>query len=78
MLTWRGVTPTHTTADIRLRGMAIARLHARPDRWSIELLDGCIEGSSGSLGQARRAALEGMAQLLPDLDLALQAALRGT
>jgi hypothetical protein len=77
VITWRDVTANHCTADVRLRGMAVARLHARPERWSIELLDGCIDGPSGSLGQSRRAALQAMAQLLPELDLALQAALRG-
>jgi hypothetical protein len=78
MIAWRNITAIHATADIRICGCAVARLHARPDRWTVELLDGTVNGAAGSLGHAKRAALEELAKLLPDIELAIQAALRST
>lgn len=78
MIAWRNVTAIHATADIRICGCAFARLHARPDRWSVELLDGTVNGAAGSVGHAKRAALEGLAKLLPDVEHAVEVALRST
>ncbi len=75
MILWRDVSPNHAAANVRVRGFAIARLHAKPNSWQVELMDGSITGPASSLGHAKRAALKALSGLLPDVELAVQAAL---
>lgn len=78
MITWRDVTPTHAAADVCYRAMPIARLHAYPTRWQVEFLGGTLDGPANSIGHAKRAALQGLAAALPELDMQVQTALRST
>ena len=78
MITWRGVTPEHATADVCSRATAVARLHAYPTRWQVEFLGGTLDGPANSTGHAKRAALQALAAALPELDMQLQTALRST
>lgn len=66
MITWRSV-PGGATADVIVRGRTIARLHARRDAWRVEMLAGDLVGPAGSLGAAKRCALDTMAELLGEL-----------
>lgn len=74
MITWRSA-PGGATADVRLRGLCLARLHARKNAWRVQLLDGEIAGPAGSLGHAKRAALDAIAEALPELEIAVRTAL---
>lgn len=78
MITWRDVTATHATADVCYRATPIARLHARPTRWQLEFVGGTLEGPANSLGHAKRAALQALAEALGALDMDMQMALRST
>jgi hypothetical protein len=78
MIIWRTITGGHDVADVSFRATPIVRLHAYPTRWEIELVGGRIDGPANSIGHAKRAALEALAKLLADLDLAVQTALRST
>lgn len=78
MITWRDVTADHVTADVSYRATPIARLHARPTRWQLEFVGGSLEGPANSIGHAKRAALQALAEALPDLEMQVQQALRST
>lgn len=78
MITWRDVTADHVTADVCYRATPMARLHARPTRWQLEFVGGSLEGPANSIGQAKRAALQALAEALPELDMQVQTALRST
>ena len=77
VIAWHS-TATGYTASVRIGAVTIARLHAHADRWELEHLDGRASGPAGSLGHAKRAALQALAELLPQAEFAVQAALRGT
>lgn len=77
MITWRR-TAAGYTADLRVGIVCIARLHARADRWELQHLDGGTGGPAGSLGDAKRSALQALAELLPRALFEVQAALRST
>jgi hypothetical protein len=76
MITWRDTGMKSYCADLRFRGMTIARLEAYPHQWVINLLDGTMVGRAESLGHAKRGCLEELAKLLPDLEHEVQVALR--
>jgi hypothetical protein len=78
LITWRDVTADHATADVSYRATPIARLHARPTRWQLEFVGGSLEGPANSIGHAKRAALQALAEALPDLEMQVQQALRST
>lgn len=78
MITWRDVTGDHCTADVSYRATPIARLHARPTRWQVEFVGGTLDGPANSIGHAKRAALQALAEALRALDMDLQMALRST
>ena len=75
MITWRSLPGFAATADIRVRGLCIARLHARRDAWRVQLLDGELTGPAGSLGDAKQEALRAFAEAVQDLPSDLRAAL---
>lgn len=77
MITWRDA-PTESAADVRLRGMAVARLRVKPKRWEIQLMDGTIEGPAGSIGQGKRACLQALAAALDDLQVVVRASILTT
>jgi hypothetical protein len=78
VITWRDVTGEHCTADVSYRATPIARLHARPTRWQLEFVGGTLEGPANSIGHAKRAALQALAEALEHLGDEVQAALRST
>jgi hypothetical protein len=78
MISWRDVTGDHCTADVSYRATPIARLHARPTRWHLELVGGSLEGPANSIGHAKRCALQALADALRHVDTDLQTALRST
>lgn len=78
MITWRDVTGHHCTADVRLGAAAVARLQAYPNHWRIEFIDGFLAGPANSISQAKRAALEALADALPQIALQVQIALRSS
>jgi hypothetical protein len=79
MLIWQRTSIAGSySAAVRLDGICLARLHARADAWQIESLDGIKAGSAGSVGHARRAALQALADILPRLEVRVQQALRTT
>jgi hypothetical protein len=78
VITWRDVTGDHCTADVSYRATPIARLHARPTRWQVEFVGGTLDGPANSIGHAKRAALQALAEALRALDMDLQMALRST
>ena len=78
MITWRDVTADHVTADVCYRATPIVRLHARPTRWQLQFIGGTLEGPANSIGHAKRAALQALAEALPHLDTEVQQALRST
>ncbi len=77
MIAWRDVAGG-AKADVRVRGLCLARMHARRDAWRVQLLDGELAGPAGSLGQAKRAALEAFAAAVETLPTDLQLALSRT
>jgi hypothetical protein len=79
MITWQQTSIAGSySAAVRLDGICIARLHARADAWQVEGLDGIKAGPAASVGHARRAALQALADILPRLDVQVQQALRTT
>jgi len=79
MITWQQTSIAGSySAAVRLDGICLARLHARADAWQIESLDGIKAGPAGSVGHARRAGLQALADILRRLEMQVQAALRST
>lgn len=78
MITWRDVTGNHCTADVRLGATAVARLHAYPMHWRIEFIEGFLAGPAGSVGHAKRAALEALGEWLGKAAFDVEVALRST
>ncbi len=74
-LDWQPTTGGYTAA-LRVDGICIARLHARADAWQIEHLDGMATGTAGSVGHAKRAALQKLAAVLPRFQFEVDVALR--
>jgi len=79
MITWQQTSIAGSySAAVRLDGICLARLHARAEAWQVEGLDGIKAGPAGSVGHARRAALQALADILPRLEVQVQQALRTT
>jgi hypothetical protein len=74
VIAWRD-GPSSSTADVRVRGLCLARLHARRDAWRVQLLDGELAGVAGSLGHAKVEALRALAEAVQGLPSDLRAAL---
>lgn len=67
--------PSSSVAYVRVRALCIARLHARRDGWRVELLDGELAGTAGSLGHAKRDALQALCDAVQHLPTDLRSAL---
>ena len=77
MITWRS-TPHGYNATLEVGGVTFAILHARADAWQIQHLAGMTAGPAASVGHAKLAALEKLAELLPHAVHAVEVALRST
>jgi len=77
VIAWRDV-PGGADATVRVGACTVAYLHARQQTWEVELPDGRLRGAAGSLGHAKRASLEALAEVLSkaafEVDVALRSA----
>lgn len=77
MISWRSTVGGYS-ASLMVGGVVFAHLHARADAWQIEHHSGHIAGPAGSIGEAKRTALERLAELLRKAAHEVEVALRST
>jgi hypothetical protein len=78
VISWHSTGTGGYTARVTADGFCVVRLHARANAWRIEHLDGEKIGPAASVGHAKRAALQALAELLPKLQVEVEIALRAT
>lgn len=77
MIDWRTTVDGYSAA-LSVGPVYIARLHATPTGWTIEHLEGTTTGGAGSVGQAKRAALQALGALLDKATFEVDVALRSS
>lgn len=75
MITWHPNAEGYS-ASLTVGSVTFARLHARHDAWQIEHHSGIKTGQASSVGYAKRAALQALADLLSKAAFEVDVALR--